>query len=249
MSRPDPPLIPFPNANEPVPPNFLRSQSALLGTAGLVARIKPSQLGVPRGSSSSHPIVVDDIDTLSNQSRTRSKSEAQPRKVYPEVSDSLLSVPSQQEVVNVLVAQKDIFPVLEGILKLSAEDSQTFSDHQQSGFQRRMAPSDVTNNPPKNSSSQPAAKRRKLNHVPAGAADWDVPFPFEEGYGPDSYKRNWKRERAKQLAAELMSLIKDAVKIAATKAYWRQYRTLAQPSSPKVTVQLLHIHSTHSLSV
>lgn len=158
---------------------------------------------------------------------TTTRPQLRRRKTNPTVSDALLSVPSHQEVVRVLVAQKDIFPVLKGILKLATEDPTLFS-----GLERRNAPFDMTNSPPREQPAGPSKKKRKLDHVPAGADDWDVPFPFAEGYGPQSYRRDWKRERAKQLASQLMSLIKDAIRIAAIKSYWKQRMFESQLAAP-----------------
>lgn len=62
-----------------------------------------------------------------------------------------------------------------------------------------------------------APKRRRLNSVPAGASDWDVPFPFAEGQGPPNYKTNWERERGRQLIEDLVGLVKSAAKKAAAK--------------------------------
>ncbi|KAF8808710.1 hypothetical protein BYT27DRAFT_7052448, partial [Phlegmacium glaucopus] len=62
---------------------------------------------------------------------------------------------------------------------------------------------------------------RKLNRVPAGATDWDVPYPFQEGEGPDEYYKTWERERGKHLVAQLVKLIKGAARKAATKNYLR----------------------------
>ena len=58
--------------------------------------------------------------------------------------------------------------------------------------------------------SQP--KRRKLSNVPAGASDWDVPYPFPEGQGPPGYHQNWQRLRGEQLVEDLVGLVKSAVK-------------------------------------
>jgi len=56
----------------------------------------------------------------------------------------------------------------------------------------------------------PPPKRRKLTNVPAGAVDWDVPYPFPEGEGPESHHATWERERARQLIIQLLDLLKGA---------------------------------------
>ncbi|KAF8442353.1 hypothetical protein L210DRAFT_3342551, partial [Boletus edulis BED1] len=58
---------------------------------------------------------------------------------------------------------------------------------------------------------------RKLKHVPAGAVDWDIPFPFAPGEGPEAYRDTWARDRTKQLATQLLKLVKNAAKRAAIK--------------------------------
>ncbi|KIJ62797.1 hypothetical protein HYDPIDRAFT_70859, partial [Hydnomerulius pinastri MD-312] len=58
---------------------------------------------------------------------------------------------------------------------------------------------------------------RKLRHVPAGAADWDIPFPFAAGEGPEAYHNTWARERGKQLVTQLLGLVKGAVEKATVK--------------------------------
>ncbi|KAF9223420.1 hypothetical protein BS17DRAFT_665266, partial [Gyrodon lividus] len=58
---------------------------------------------------------------------------------------------------------------------------------------------------------------RKLKHVPAGAVDWDIPFPFAAGEGPKAYRDTWAQERAKRLVTQLLGLVKDATKRAAAK--------------------------------
>ena len=60
----------------------------------------------------------------------------------------------------------------------------------------------------KNFVNPPPVKRRKLYCVPAGAADWDVPYPFQEGDGPDGYHKTWEHKRSKELVLQFVKLIK-----------------------------------------
>ncbi|EIW84258.1 hypothetical protein CONPUDRAFT_80659 [Coniophora puteana RWD-64-598 SS2] len=53
--------------------------------------------------------------------------------------------------------------------------------------------------------------------VPAGAADWDIPYPFPEGEGPETYREDWEKKRAVKLVGELVKLIQGATERAATK--------------------------------
>ncbi|KAI9512109.1 hypothetical protein F5148DRAFT_971297, partial [Russula earlei] len=63
---------------------------------------------------------------------------------------------------------------------------------------------------------------RRLNSVPAGAADWDVPYPFQQGEGPSQYRLHWEKERLKQLLSQLAVLIKCAKRSAAARTYLQQ---------------------------
>ena len=76
-----------------------------------------------------------------------------------------------------------------------------------SAFQRSPAPS--------TSYAPPPPKKRRLNDVPAGASEWDVPYPFPEGQGPPDYHQNWQRQRGQQLVEDLVGLVKSAAKKAA----------------------------------
>ncbi|KAF8896408.1 hypothetical protein BD779DRAFT_1495746 [Infundibulicybe gibba] len=222
--RPPPPPIPLPDPSNPPPPNFLRNQSALLGVAGLVGGVHPANLSVgrlTRGTSSSNPIVVDDeTDTpiLGRGSKFR-----QP--YLHSVDPALLPAPTNQDIVAMLIGQKDIFPVLESILRLIAAGAGPRPPPTPSAFQR-----------PQQNDAPPPVKKRKLNRVPAGAADWDVPYPFPEGEGPDAYHSTWERQRGKQLISQLVGLIKSAARKAATKNYLqnveRWQKTLS--NGPKV---------------
>ncbi|KAF5381956.1 hypothetical protein D9615_004351 [Tricholomella constricta] len=226
--RPPPPEIPLPDPSGPVPANFLRNQSGLLGTAGLVGGVKPANLSIhrhTRGTNASNPIVVDDEEEqppiLGRQSKFRHPY-AKP------IDPSLLPTPSTQDVVAMLIGQKDIFPVLESILRLIAsgsgpQTSRAATPTPQTSFRKTPQFSSQNSTPTLSSSSLtgPPPKKRKLNRVPAGAADWDVPYPFPPGQGPDSYRTTWERERGKQLISQLVTLIKSAARKAATKIYYQ----------------------------
>ncbi|KAK0193765.1 hypothetical protein F5146DRAFT_1032385 [Armillaria mellea] len=201
--RPPPPEIPLPDPSEPLPSNFLRSQNALLGTAGLVAGVKPSTITHKdtRGMTSNNPIVIDDNPPPPPQPVSKPLLS-----LFPAMNSLGLSHPSNQEIVRILVRQKAIFPLLEEILKLIASGSIRPS----SSWRRDYQPG--------------SAKRRKLRHVPAGANDWDVPYPFARGEGPEEYDANWSKERCKQLVSQLVGLIKNATRKAALKSYLQQLK-------------------------
>ena len=213
------PEFSLPDPSAPPPIHFLRNQQNLLGKAGLVAGVKPSNITHIRGTTPSNPIIVDDEDTpiLGRQSQHGDRY----------INPDLLSAPTNEEIVSVLINQKDIFPVLEGILGLIGKNTNRHTP----------APSFSSRN---DASKHPPIKRRKLNRVPAGATDWDVPYPFPEGEGPDEYRKTWERERGKHLVAQLVKLIKIAARKAATKNYLRKeearqaaWKKLQQEMMPK----------------
>jgi hypothetical protein len=136
-----------------------------------------------------------------------------------------LPQPTNEEIVSVLVGQKDIFPVLESILKLIAQGAQPTPapPPRPTGFEKRPSGSIAHE-----CGVSPPFKKRKLNRVPAGAIDWDVPFPFADGEGPSAYHQTWERDRGKQLVTELIKLIKVAARKAAAKKYMSQQKRKSQ---------------------
>ena len=194
-----PPPIHLPDPNVPPPPNFLRNQQALLGIAGLIGGVNPANLSVPRhtrGSNASNPIVVEDVlnpPPLGRQDRCS------------DIDPSMLTPPSNEEIVASLIREKNIFPVLESILKLIASNA------------RSTTPKGHDN---RDGSHRPVTKRRKVDGVPAGATDWDVPFPFMDGEGPQA---DWKKMRGEQLISQLVSLIKSAARKASSRTHQRQH--------------------------
>jgi hypothetical protein len=58
-------------------------------------------------------------------------------------------------------------------------------------------------------SSERPTKRRRLNRVPAGAEDWAIPFPFQQGEGPKHYKETWEMKRLMLLLSSLMRNLRD----------------------------------------
>jgi hypothetical protein len=204
--RPPPPPIHLPDPDAPPPPHFLRNQQALLGLAGLVGRVHPANLAIQRsarGSNPSNPIVVEDVTNPPPLGRQNRQST---------VDFSKLPPPSNEEIVASLIKDKNVFPVLESILKLIAGNAFVPQNRSDRG-----------------DAEQPNSKRRKVDTVPAGAVDWDVPYPFPNGGGPTG--GDWERERGKQLIAQLVGLIKGAARKAALKSYQHQSR-LRQQSYP-----------------
>lgn len=211
--RPTPPPIPLPDPSEPPPSNFLRNQQALLGLAGLVSGVKPANLALQntRGTTASNPIVVDDEDDRPTIGRhPPAGADGVPSAVN-------LPVPSSDAILQTLINQKNIFPVVDALLRLASNGSQAFqSQPQYSAFCR--PPGSVSST---STAAPPPAKKRKLSSVPAGAIDWDVPYPFPEGQGPADYRTNWERQRSRQLLVDLIGLVKNAARKAAAKNYYQ----------------------------
>ncbi|KAF9267762.1 hypothetical protein L218DRAFT_941179 [Marasmius fiardii PR-910] len=210
-SRPPPPQIPLPDPSQPPPSNWLRSQAALLGHAGLVGGIKPANLshGKHRGSTPSNPIIIEDADELDSGQKSSEKSKTHHRPYHHDVFANLkLPPPPTRDIVEILIRQKEVFPILQDLLKLFSGSPGLASAYR--------------------SLNDPPPKKRKLNSVPAGAVDWDVPYPFQDGEGPQSYHDEWAQDRAKQLVSQLVALIKTASRKATLRNYLRDENPLRE---------------------
>jgi hypothetical protein len=108
-----PPAIAIPSADEPIPSNFLRSQKALLGHAGMIGAVHPTQLPQPHtmGLIRDNPIVVEpDVP------HAEASSSAEPA-----------TGPTQAQVLQALVKDKEAVATLSEILRLAAENKQLSS--------------------------------------------------------------------------------------------------------------------------
>ncbi|KAJ6513293.1 hypothetical protein C8R45DRAFT_341653 [Mycena sanguinolenta] len=227
--RPTPPPMLLPDSSHPMPLNLLRNQPALLGTAGVVAGVRPAHLPAHGpGMTSTNPIFVEDESWLAPPPpKPRLKT-----KVPPDMDIASLPPPSNQDIVRMLITQHDIFPLLESILKfISAIPPRAASETPSSSG--RTGDSRSRSNTPGNDSGA-TKKRRRLRHVPAGAHLWDVPFPFNEGEGPAAYRDEWEKDRGKALIAELINLIKDAAKKAALKNHLEKQKTFNAPTDAQL---------------
>ncbi|KAF7799769.1 hypothetical protein EIP86_011011 [Pleurotus ostreatoroseus] len=229
------PPIQLPSPDEPLPPNFLRNQDALLGRAGLVAGVRPADLAFQRstrGQSPSNPIIVEDEAEQPMIGRRPLASRLPPH-------GANVKPPSYEEIIQSLVRQKNLVPILHALLRVVTGSAQL------GPYSSASTATSHTTNPPSTSTSYPyypsqaypygtyyppphaydpsyasnsrAPKRRRLSTVPAGAGDWDVPYPFAEGQGPPNYRTNWEKERGRQLVEDLVSLVKCAARKAAAK--------------------------------
>lgn len=74
-------------------------------------------------------------------------------------------------------------------------------------------------------------KRRKLSRVPAGAADWDVPYPFPPGEGPPNYKEEWSNERCERLISDFITLLREGTNKAVARASTQRASSQPAPQS------------------
>ncbi|KIY65867.1 hypothetical protein CYLTODRAFT_423950 [Cylindrobasidium torrendii FP15055 ss-10] len=104
--RPAPPEIPMPDPTGPIPAHFFRSQSALLGHAGLVAGLQPSKIthGQFRGTPA-NPIIVNDDSPQAD------------RTLRPTIK---LPTHNNEEIVRVLLQEKSVLSMLHELLTLMA---------------------------------------------------------------------------------------------------------------------------------
>ncbi|TBU48872.1 hypothetical protein BD309DRAFT_853057, partial [Dichomitus squalens] len=218
----------------------------------MVGGVNPANLSktrYTRGTTAENPIVVEDEPTLAQQPSIGK------RPIRPGPSDpSDLPRPTSEQILGTLLQQKNILPVVISLLRLlvpgapslaSAPPSHPFYTYShapatasrsprsqlpsfgaQTSAQTRSRSPEQTNSHHSHGFTAPPPKRRKLNSVPAGAGDWDVPYPFQEGQGPENYRSTWERERGKQLLADLVQLVRGAAQKAATKAWYEQQRIL-----------------------
>ncbi|KAI1797139.1 hypothetical protein LXA43DRAFT_969161 [Ganoderma leucocontextum] len=229
----------------------------------MVGGINPANLAKThqtRGTTVENPIVVEDEPMLPHQPSI-GKRPSRPGPSDP----SQLPRPTSEQILGTLLQQKNIFPVVVSLLRLLVPSAPSLASMSPSfppypyphvptpGFQTPYAhaPSSAfrswtqtrSQSPQTPDSRQspslsvPPLKRRKLNSVPAGAGDWDVPYPFQDGHGPDNYRTNWERERGKRLLADLVQLVQGAAQKAATKAWYQQ-----QAQQPTATIAILRQH-------
>ncbi|RPD60063.1 hypothetical protein L226DRAFT_486633, partial [Lentinus tigrinus ALCF2SS1-7] len=208
----------------------------------MVGGVNPANLPKPRdtrGTTAEDPIVVEEEPSLPQQPSIGK------RPVWPGQTDpSQLPRPTSEQILGSLLRQKNVFPVVVSLLRLLAPGAPSLASvppnypyypypypypyqvtpasSAPASWTRSQSPEQASLGGTSAGVSAPPLKRRKLNSVPAGAADWDVPYPFEEGQGPENYRMNWERERSKQLLADLVQLVKGAAQKAATKTWYQQ---------------------------
>ncbi|KAI0694625.1 hypothetical protein BC835DRAFT_1213209, partial [Cytidiella melzeri] len=192
----------------------------------LVGGVNPANLSVQRhtrGESPNNPIVVEEVPDTPKIGRWPVH--------HPGIVPGQLPVPSTQEVLSTLVKQKNLYPVVDALLRLVSNAAgvahavplYSYHPYQYAYPYHYAYPYSYSNPYPHpnfqftTAASPSPAKKRKLTDVPAGAADWDVPYPFAAGQGPPGYHSNWGRQRQQQLLEDLVGLVKSASQKAAAK--------------------------------
>jgi hypothetical protein len=166
----------------------------------MVGGVNPANLSVKRparGSSRSNPILVED---------ELNPPIGQGTSLLP-LNAAKLPPPPIEAVIASLIEQKNIFPILHSVLKLFfAPKSDSIP----------LNPSTISLTEVESRDAGRSSKKRKFAGVPAGAGDWDVPYPTQGSGGVQS---SWERQRGKKLIAQLAGAIKSASEKAATKSY------------------------------
>ncbi|KAG8770392.1 hypothetical protein FRC16_006362, partial [Serendipita sp. 398] len=80
----------------------------------------------------------------------------------------------------------------------------------------------------------PPFKRRKLNRIPAGAEDWAIPFPFQEGQKPKQYSETWDSRRMVLLLQSLLRNLRN------WKSQHGVVRVRPQPSARHLRFEMEH---------
>ncbi|KAL5504119.1 hypothetical protein ACEPAH_8192 [Sanghuangporus vaninii] len=196
-----------------LPPNFLRYHSQLLGLTGLAG--SAGRYVDNRGMSKENPIVVEE-DTTSHDVRPLQTQQIQ----SPANATS-------QVIADTLVSQGSIFPILRSLVPYLGLSTNIGCCNDNTPYQYRAHEQNRSSN-----ITAPPLKRRKLNQVPAGAKDWDVPYPFPANEGPPNYLESWKKKRGKKLMMRLVSLVREAVQKATTKSQMHESNPNAMTESP-----------------
>ncbi|KAI0833462.1 hypothetical protein BC628DRAFT_1276740, partial [Trametes gibbosa] len=192
----------------------------------MVSGVHPANLSKirhTRGATAQNPIVVEDEPEI-HQQPCIGKRPIHSIPSYP----SQLPPPTSEQILRTLLKQRNIFPVVVSLLRLLAPSAPSLASPGYPHYPYTHPASQVYASPhivpgdsrPSSSSGAPPLKRRKLNEVPAGAADWDVPYPFQEGQGPENYRAVWEQQRGRQLLKDLVQLVQNAARKAATKSWY-----------------------------
>ncbi|KAL5526590.1 hypothetical protein ACEPAF_8314 [Sanghuangporus sanghuang] len=196
-----------------LPPNFLRYHSQLLGLTGLAG--SAGRYVDNRGMSKENPIVVEEDATSHDVLPLQIQQIQSPANA------------TSQVIADTLVSQGSIFPILRSLVPYLGLSTNVGCCNDYTPYQYRAYEQNRSSN-----ITAPPLKRRKLNQVPAGAKDWDVPYPFPANEGPPNYLESWKKKRGKKLMMRLVSLVREAVHKATAKSQMHQSTPNAITESP-----------------
>lgn len=193
---PDGPALNIPASGEPLPPNFLRNQQALLGYAGVVGGVNPAQLGKQQdqGTTAQNPIVVEDQPHSAYRSSWKSW---QPPGSLPPQADLSSGISS-------LLATGDILPLMRTLQPFIGKVAKNKSD-KRNVYERGVTEAHLY---------APPIKKRKTDSIPAGAANWTIPQPSPDGVASQLNLQNWEKDRMKTLMTELTGLIQNSIRTA-----------------------------------
>ncbi|KAI0749364.1 hypothetical protein C8Q80DRAFT_1055806, partial [Daedaleopsis nitida] len=189
----------------------------------MVGGVNPANLSkqrYTRGTTAQNPIVVEDEPQQPSIGKRALRSGLS--------ESSQLPRPTSEQILGTLLQQKNVFPVVVSLLRLLVPGAPSLAPTPPNLaplsllFDSRSQSPESSSSSLSTSLSAPPLKRRRLNSVPAGAGDWDVPYPFQEGQGPEHYRSTWERERGKQVLADLVQLVRGAAHKAAAKAWYQQ---------------------------
>ncbi|KAG8815168.1 hypothetical protein FRC17_000838 [Serendipita sp. 399] len=142
--------------------------------------------------------------------KKRVKKRSGVRKEKGKVKDVSYSSQSACDAALERLAQDpNVMPLLQAIVeyvyraKLIPELPQASAATSASDAHLQSASSSHSTSIPSGSHPSPF-KRRKLNRIPAGAEDWAIPFPFQQGHEPKQYMQRWDSRKMVLLLQSLL---------------------------------------------
>ena len=200
------------------------SNTTSVSTPGPSIRLPPSDAPVPPNFLRNQQALlgiaglVANINPASLSTRRHNQGNDPNNPIMVEDEGTILprsghsTAPTPAQLLTTLSAQRELFPVLEQLLNILRRGLESSTQ------------------PPPNP-SQPPPKRRRLSRVPAGAVDWDVPFPFPPGEGPPNYKEEWTNERCERLISDFITLLREGANKAAARASAKRATSQPAPQS------------------
>jgi hypothetical protein len=200
-TAPAPPSIPLPSTTSPPPANFLRNSTALLGHAGLVGNVHPARLPQPHlsGRTREDPIVLDRDDGSSTATVQTTKAPAPPPG----------AVPSQGQVLQALVKDREAVATLSEILRLAA------STKQHTASTSTPTSTSGTGVATSQDAYGRAVKRRRFGPAPSASTISSSPtasIPIDPQNPVVARQRTRDQARLQRLVARLVVLIQEAAR-------------------------------------